>query len=56
MIRPVMRVCRRPVVVWNEAWCPTSVSVGLWSPCVLRVGRGSSRPLSEDKSGDVVLA
>ena len=47
MVRPDMRVRRRPVVVWIEAWCPRSVSVGIGSLFVLRVGRGSSRPLSE---------
>ena len=45
-----LRVRRRPVVVWTEAWCPRSVSVGLGSLCVLRVGQGSSRPLREGSS------
>jgi len=47
MVRSDMRARRRLVVVWTEAWCPRSVSVELWSLCVLRVGRSSSRPFSE---------
>jgi len=31
MVRPVMMARRRLFVVWTEAWCPRSVSVGLGS-------------------------